>query len=119
MLGLAAIVGHMFGDYVLQNGWMAMNKGKRGVALLVHCLLYTLSCWGVLLFVGVSLPAWAILVVFWGHAALDGSSVVAWFWGKCNGTDPKTIPLFLRILIDNTIHLATLLVVLVLMGGLT
>ena len=42
-----AIVGHLIGDYLLQNDWMAMNKKKSGengwTACWVHCSLYTLA----------------------------------------------------------------------------
>lgn len=114
MIGLAALTGHMFGDYILQNGWMAANKGKRGLALWVHCLLYTAACFGILYACGFVMPGWGIAVVFVSHAVLDGSGFVAWLWGKWNRSDPATIPLFLRILIDNTIHLATLLMVIAL-----
>lgn len=51
---------HLFGDYILQSDWMAMNKSKRSFPCLVHVLLYT-SCflllttsWKALLVIGVT-----------------------------------------------------------------
>ncbi len=37
------ILGHMVGDYLLQNKWMAMNKSASHFKCAVHCLLYTLA----------------------------------------------------------------------------
>lgn len=32
---------HFVGDFVFQSGWMANNKGKKVIALLVHIVAYT------------------------------------------------------------------------------
>lgn len=41
------LLGHLVGDYLLQNQWMALNKTKYTLigwtAALVHCILYTLA----------------------------------------------------------------------------
>jgi len=41
---IALLIGHMIGDYVLQNDWMALNKQRRDplgfMACMVHCMLY-------------------------------------------------------------------------------
>ena len=41
------LIGHLVGDYLLQNDWMAENKAKhKGLGWLtcaVHCLLYTMD----------------------------------------------------------------------------
>ena len=36
-------LGHLFGDYVLQNGWIAVGKLKNKLVLLLHVLLVTTS----------------------------------------------------------------------------
>ena len=38
------IMGHMMGDYLFQNNWMALNKKNKKIAapILVHCFVYTL-----------------------------------------------------------------------------
>lgn len=38
---LFVIVGHFVGDFVLQSNWMAQNKSKDSVALILHCFVYT------------------------------------------------------------------------------
>lgn len=51
---------HIFGDYILQSDWMAMNKSKRSLPCLVHVLLYTsvflllTTSWKALLVIGVT-----------------------------------------------------------------
>lgn len=65
-----AIIGHMVGDYLLQNQWMATKKslpGKDGdIACTVHVLLYTLSIglctglWNLMFLSLVFLPHWII-----------------------------------------------------------
>jgi hypothetical protein len=75
-------IGHLIGDYLLQNDWQAMNKKSwslRGwAACLVHCLLYTLA---VLLCTG-----WwrwdLIILVFMSHFPIDKTYVVAWYMMK-------------------------------------
>lgn len=37
------IIGHIVGDFLLQNKWMAMNKSASTWKCVVHCLLYTLA----------------------------------------------------------------------------
>lgn len=44
-----ALVGHLVGDYLIQNDWMALNKKQSSLHCAVHCGLWTLS---VILFAG-------------------------------------------------------------------
>ena len=37
----ALIMGHLLGDYMFQNKWMAMNKAGNSFTCAVHCLIYT------------------------------------------------------------------------------
>jgi len=65
------LLGHLAGDYLLQNEWMALNKSKNTLngwmAALVHCILYTLA---VCLFMWNFDPIW-IVVVFLTHFPID------------------------------------------------
>lgn len=65
------ILGHLAGDYLLQNEWMAMNKGKNNligyVSALVHCIIYTLT---ICLFMGNFDPIWMV-AVFLTHFPID------------------------------------------------
>mgnify|MGYP001444929575 CR=1 FL=1 len=108
-LGLAMLVGHLVGDYWVQNGWMAANKGKQVLPLLVHCSLYTAGCFLIMGAAGWWMPPLASGLVFVTHAALDGTGLVKEAWAMFNNDRAENCPLWLRIVMDNTIHLGTLL----------
>ena len=64
------ILGHFVGDYLLQNNWMALNKTKKWLPLLVHVALYSLAvCLFTFAFTGFNL--WWILVVILSHLFID------------------------------------------------
>jgi hypothetical protein len=65
------LLGHLVGDYLLQNDWMAKNKSDNSLigwlAAFIHCILYTFA---------VCLIMWNfnwiwILVVFNSHFWID------------------------------------------------
>ena len=63
------IMGHLVGDYIFQNKWMAMNKSASTFKCTVHCLLYTFA---VALFTYPfihGLSWWSI--VFFSHFIID------------------------------------------------
>ena len=74
------LVGHLVGDFLFQTSWMAMNKDKQWIPLLVHSSIYTAT---VTLFAlpagGISIPA--IALIFVGHLILDRRTLVD-FWSK-------------------------------------
>lgn len=56
---------HIFGDYLLQSDWCAMNKAKRTLPCLIHVLIYT-ACFLILT------TSWKALLVIGGvHFILD------------------------------------------------
>lgn len=65
------LLGHLCGDYLLQNEFMAMNKSKNTLmgwtAAMVHCILYTLA---VCLFMWNFQLIW-IVAVFCSHFFID------------------------------------------------
>lgn len=65
------LLGHLAGDYLFQNEWMAMNKTKNTwigwLSASVHCVIYTLA---VCLFMWNFDPIW-IIVVFLSHFPID------------------------------------------------
>ena len=73
MTGL--FLGHLAGDYLLQNQWMALNKAKNTwvgwLSALIHCVLYTFA---VCLFMWNFDPIW-IVVVFLSHFPIDKFSL--------------------------------------------
>lgn len=70
------LLGHLVGDYLLQNNWMAGNKTSRWLPCYTHCLIYTLA---VCFFTGFNL--WWALIVFVSHFPIDRWSL-ADKWGQ-------------------------------------
>jgi hypothetical protein len=71
MIYFQMLLGHLVGDYLLQNEWMALNKAKYTwigwLSAFVHCVLYTLA---VCLIMSNFQPLW-IIVVFLSHFPID------------------------------------------------
>lgn len=98
------LIGHLVGDFLLQNRWMAENENRRLSPLLLHCLVYTLAIYffsrpaG-----GISLIALA--VVYFSHALLDQRQVVQWWMEKITrSADIK----WLHVAADQTFHILIL-----------
>ena len=70
-----AIVGHLVGDYLLQNDWMALNKKRNPIICMVHCLLWTAA---VCCFAGWRDPG-NIAVLLCSHFIQDHTNIVAWW----------------------------------------
>ena len=65
------LLGHLVGDYLLQNNWMALGKGKHNglgwLTCIVHCLLYSFA-------VCLLMWEWTALwfaIVFLSHFVID------------------------------------------------
>jgi len=102
-----AIIGHLVGDYLLQNDWMALNKKKRTLPCAIHCTLWTLAVcafanWW-------TLPAVAVLWVT--HFAQDRTQIVLYWMTKINRqpefVKPPSAPWSITV-IDNVWHIVTL-----------
>lgn len=103
----AAIIGHLVGDYILQNDWMAKNKKASSVPCAVHCCLWTAS---VCLFAGWVSPL--VIAVLWiEHFIQDRTQIVRFVMTRITGqagfTEPPFAPWSL-IVVDNTWHLVTI-----------
>jgi hypothetical protein len=68
-------LGHLAGDYLLQNEWMALNKSKNTrigwLAAFIHCVLYTIA---ICLFMW-NFDWYWILIVFLSHFPIDKFSL--------------------------------------------
>jgi hypothetical protein len=112
MLGLAALVGHLIGDYTLQTTHMARYKHINLDVVCKHALLYSGAVFFALWVGGLFLPLWAVAVVFVSHIAIDWYRLGVLSWQISNGETWKEPPRWLSYVHDNTIHLLILLVVL-------
>jgi hypothetical protein len=110
------LIGHLLGDFILQNDWQAMHKKARSlrgwIACLVHCLLYTAivcACTG--------WWSWQLIVlVFLSHFPIDKTYVVARYM-KVAGCFRRIImddkvdmhhKVWAYMIVDNTVHLTLL-----------
>jgi len=117
------LLGHLTGDYLFQNDWMAKNKVKNDaegwLACLVHGLVYSL-CVSLFVMAGMNIPwtwgvLWLVGLVFLTHFPIDKVSFGKWWLrhvlGKgypVEGVDDRALlPLywFVYIVVDNTLHL--------------
>lgn len=94
------IVGHMIGDYFLQNTWMALNKTKNSYICALHCLLYTLS-----IAIVCHWFDWRLIAIFITYFIMDRFRL-AKYWRKFYSGD-EDFPWIITA--DNSIHLLVLL----------
>lgn len=109
---------HLWGDYILQSGWMANNKTKRWIPAISHATVYSLP------FLLIASPL-AVLVIWSTHAVIDRfrlARYICWAkdflapggnphkWNDCKATGyaefvPCWLSTWLMIIADNTLHL--------------
>ena len=99
---------HWVADFLCQSRWMADNKSKSYVPLLVHCLVYTLVLsmgLGWLMPIPVLLPFLALN--FGLHMATDAvtSRITRYFWER-----NWIHPFFAMIGFDQFLHVTSLIV---------
>lgn len=100
-LFITLLVGHLVGDYVLQNAWMANNKTKQLLPLLTHSLVYTFTLFIFSLRIA-PLNYLALLLIFTSHVLLDNRRLVSWWVSTINKSPNLT---WLSIVIDQTFHI--------------
>ena len=107
------LVAHAVGDYLLQSEWMAVEKTKRSLPALIHCLFYLIP------FLFITQNPATLAVIGGTHFVIDRwhlARYVAWLknrpwpgsaaWPECRATGfhPDTPPwmaTWLVIIIDN------------------
>jgi hypothetical protein len=108
MISLALLCGHLVGDFILQNDYLALNKTRAHFPCLVHCLLYTLA---VFLFAFPFLHPLACLPIFVLHYPLDRYALARrWMLHVSRQQQFATGPCapWSVIVVDNTFHLVVL-----------
>lgn len=102
---LLAIIGHLIGDYLIQNDWMALHKKDYWFHCVVHCFLWSTA---VCLFAGWGLLPW--LSLFLTHFAQDHANVVAWWMDLIGQHQFRTGPCapWSIIVVDNVWHIVTI-----------
>jgi len=125
------IFGHIVGDYLLQNIWMAVDKKKEIIPCIIHCLIYTISIcvfiFPEIIVKGILDIIFILILVFMSHYILDAATIVDKFlhliggrsWdntkdlaNKCFSTYESNIIVSYTVLvhagIDNGLHLIML-----------
>ena len=103
------LIGHLLGDWVLQNDWMAQNKqnGLLNRAIAVHAAVYTIVLVAALAIAqrDASPPFLAFAgVVFISHWIIDATNLgLRW-----NRLFHQSELLFMRIAVDQILHLVVL-----------
>ena len=103
---LNAIIGHLVGDYLLQNDWMALNKKARTLPCLVHCLIWTIC---VCSFGGTCSPV-AFVILLWTHFIQDRTTIIR-RWMAFAGQEKFATGLcspWSIIAVDNVWHIVTI-----------
>lgn len=105
------LLGHLVGDWMLQNDWMARNKQNRLFTLagMTHFVIYTICIVGVVaLFVDGSYTRMTLLnitlVVFISHWLIDATNL-AQSWAKLI---QQSDLLMVRVVVDQCFHLLVL-----------
>lgn len=139
--GMGLIVGHLVGDYILQNDWMAKNKtnphpghkpyptesitlgyeylkNRRSywlghLACSTHCWAYTLAVWA---FSYWWMPWWGLMIMGMVHFPIDRWRLAKVWMEKVAGQSyfaSKEHPLYpwSIVVVDNTFHIVTLFIV--------
>lgn len=109
------LVGHLVGDWLLQNDWMAKGK-KQGLVTLAgmsHFIVYTLivaaTLWWALLGTDYSLLDFLlrVIIIFVSHWLIDATSIVQ-IWMKLL---QQSNLLVVQMMVDQIFHILVLVVV--------
>lgn len=118
------LLAHLWGDYLLQSQWMAVNKTRKLWIAFVHAICYGLAFIPVLYFTPVHHPVLVLLVIVGTHAPIDRYRLIRYViwaknwispegflpWSNCtvtgyNDNAPEWLTKWLLFISDNTLHL--------------
>lgn len=106
------LIGHLIGDYLLQNDWMALNKKRDSTPCAIHCMIWTLSVY----FCQAAShpwPTWTIPILFVSHFVQDRTEIVRWIMehkGQRGFAQAPMAPWSL-VVVDNVLHLFALWII--------
>lgn len=110
---LLALIGHLVGDYLLQNDWMALNKKKLygGPNCAIHALIWTCAVMG---FAGwfeyTSRCVWVFAILLLTHYWQDRTNIIAWWMDLIGQKQFRTgiCAPWSIIVVDNVWHILTI-----------
>ena len=102
---ISALVGHLAGDYLLQNDWMALNKKRSSWVCFVHCFIWSLA---VCLFAW--WPIWCFPILLVTHFIQDRTNVILWYMQTVGQDKFATGPCspWSIIVVDNVWHIVVI-----------
>lgn len=130
MIGFALMLGHLLGDYIVQNDYMAQGKTSRlsgpdqssyrpHLICALHCIVYTIAVYVAVCPV-YSFPWWFYAATCAIHWPIDRYRLAVWWMTNVSGQSafangpcsPWSI-----IVVDNVFHLVTLYVLALFAGA--
>lgn len=111
MEGLGLLVGHLLGDYILQDDWMARHKTSVSFICFLHCLLYTWAVWACSFW---WMPLWGLAVCLAVHFPIDRWCLAKKWMDNVSGQSAfASGPLapWSIVVVDNTFHVLTLFII--------
>ncbi len=93
---------HIWGDFMLQNSYMALNKYKSWTPAIAHGIIYTFPFWLL------TQDLWKLAAIAGIHIVIDHYRVAGWWARVVNQkwTEPQpVIPAWCITAIDQTMHL--------------
>ena len=111
------ILSHLFGDWLLQTEYEAMNKALGrffNTALWKHCLFYSASF--VPVFVAFHLPWHWLLLIFASHLFIDRRWPIVWWISTIKRTSKESVGknFWLVVAVDQVVHVFILAFVVIL-----
>jgi hypothetical protein len=98
------LVGHLVGDFLLQNRWMAEKKGSQWLPLFIHAAVYTWVVYLMSLYAG-GISWRGVVIIFLAHLILDRREFVAFWMRHVTRADSST---WLAIAVDQAWHIVIL-----------
>jgi hypothetical protein len=105
------LLGHLVGDFIFQNDWMALNKTNSSKHCLVHSLAYALA---VFLCTFWWLPIWTAPIIAAAHFPMDRWRLARKWMVYVSGQKVFAEGIFAPwsvIVVDNVFHLLVLFVI--------
>ncbi len=112
-------IGHLVGDWLLQNDWMAKGKKKGLVTIpgFVHFLMYTLIVLGTLALSQAKITALTYFLIgifiFCTHWLTDATNIVSYWMHHYKQTENQMVSL----MVDQTVHMLVLAITAVWVSG--
>lgn len=109
-----ALIGHLVGDYLLQNDWMALNKKKSSFHCVIHCLIWAICVISFAGWYGPHDAHWfngeVFTILFVTHFLQDRTNIVAWWMDLIGQKSFRTgiCAPWSIIVVDNVWHIVTI-----------